>query len=110
MNKWCRILFYTMWSVVGIISAFDLFLALWFLDPNCMEALKDQEKNPLVIKLIELSGDMSLFTICKVLGTLVSLFVVLKIFTHNRKWGLSIVSGIFIFQVCLLYYLLFGAG
>jgi hypothetical protein len=110
MDKVCRILFYAMWSMIGIISALDLFLALRFLDPACMDTLRSQEKNPIVVKMIELSGDMSFFTICKVFGTLTALFVVRKIFLHNRKWGLSIVSGMFIFQVCLLFYLLFWTG
>ena len=99
-----------MWSVVGAVSALDLFLALWFLDPSHMPTLKVQEKNPVVIKLIELRGDMSYFTVCKILGTLVSLWIVRKNYQKNKKWGLSIVFGMFVFQTCLLYYLLFGTG
>lgn len=102
--------FYIMWSVVGVVSVLDLFLALWFLDPSHMPTLKAQEKNPIVIKLIELSGDMSFFTTCKILGTLASLWIVRKIYQKNKKWGLSVVFGMFIFQTCLLYYLLFGTG
>jgi len=103
-------MFYVMWLLVGAISLIDLFLALWFLDPSHMDFLRTQEKNPIVIKLIELTGDMSFFTVCKVVGTAVSLLIVRKIYLSNRKWGLSIVSGMFIFQACLLYYLLFGTG
>ena len=110
MKKVTSALFYTMWSIVGIISVLDLALALWFLDPSHMADLRTQEKNPVVIKMIELSGDMSFFTVAKILGTLVSLWIVRKIYQRNKKWGLSVVSGMFIFQACLLYYLLFGTG
>ena len=93
-----------MWVIIGLISLLDLILAVALLDPSSLV----QEKNPIVVELVRLTGDFSLFIPCKILGTLASLVIARKIYNINNKWGLSVCSGVCLFQLCLLMYLLFG--
>ena len=105
MNVEKKYLFYYMWWTIGLISLIDLCLALATLDPNDMIALRQTEKNPWVIQMIEYTGDLSLFAILKILGTLVVLFVCKKMYDRNTTSGLAICGGVCLFQLCLLIYL-----
>ena len=105
MNVTRKYLFYYMWWAIGLISLIDLCLALATLDPNDMIALRQTEKNPWVIQMIEYTGDLSLFAILKILGTLVVLFVCKKMYDRNTTSGLAICGGVCLFQLCLLIYL-----
>lgn len=100
--------FHTMWITIALISLIDLILAIWLLDPSRMEYFRAAEQNPMVVKLVELTGDMSLFIFCKIVGTIASVFIGKKVFEHNEKWGLSVAGGVLTFQLWLLYYLLYG--
>ena len=105
MNVTRKYLFYYMWWAIGLISLIDLCLALATLDPNDMIALSQTEKNPWVVQMIEYTGDLSLFAILKILGTLVVLFVCKKMYDRNTTSGLAICGGVCLFQLCLLIYL-----
>ena len=105
MNVTRKYLFYYMWWAIGLISLIDLCLALATFDPNDMIALRQTEKNPWVIQMIEYTGDLSLFAILKILGTLVVLFVCKKMYDRNTTSGLAICGGVCLFQLCLLIYL-----
>ena len=105
MNVTRKYLFYYMWWTIGLISLIDLCLALATFDPNDMIALRQTEKNPWVIQMIEYTGDLSLFAILKILGTLVVLFVCKKMYDRNTTSGLAICGGVCLFQLCLLIYL-----
>jgi len=105
MNVEKKYLFYYMWWTIGLISLIDLCLALATLDPNDMIALRQTEKNPWVVQMIEYTGDLSLFAILKILGTLVVLFVCKKMYDRNTTSGLAICGGVCLFQLCLLIYL-----
>ena len=100
--------FSLMWSIIGMISLVDLFLALWLLDPDHMKEFRLTEKNPVVIELVELTGDMYLFIWCKVSGTILAIFFGKKIFDYSEKWGLTVTGGVLAFQLWLLYYLMYG--
>jgi hypothetical protein len=95
-----------MWWSIGLISLLDLYLALKFLNPDNIGALKQAEKNPLVVQLIEYSGDLSLFAVVKIVGTLAALLVCRQIYGINKIAGLAVCGGVCLFQVCLLIYLL----
>ena len=107
MNVTRKYLFYYMWWAIGLISLIDLCLALATLDPNDMIALRQTEKNPWVIQMIEYTGDLSLFAILKILGTLVVLFVCKKIYDIRKTRGLAVCGGVCLFQLCLLIYLFY---
>ena len=98
-------LFYYMWWAIGLVSLIDLYLALRFLDPHDMDALRQTEKNPWVLQIIEYTGDLSLFTVGKIMGTMVVLFVCKKMYDRNTTSGLAICGGVCFFQLCLLIYL-----
>ena len=98
-------LFYYMWWAIGLVSLIDLYLALRFLDPHDMDALRQTEKNPWVLQIIEYTGDLSLFAIGKIIGTMVVLFVCKKMYDRNTTSGLAICGGVCLFQLCLLIYL-----
>ena len=105
-KKTTDFIFYAMWWTIGLISIFDLVLAVCLLDPSSLSLL--QEKNPIVVELVKLTGDFSLFIPCKLIGTIIALFVTKKIYNTDAKWGMSICAGVCLFQFCLLAYLLFG--
>jgi hypothetical protein len=95
-----------MWWSIGLISLIDLYLALKFLDPEDISSLRQTEENPLVVQLIEYSGDLSLFTVVKIVGTLAALLVCKKMYDINKPIGLAVCGGVCLFQLCLLMYLL----
>ena len=105
MNVTRKYLFYYMWWAIGLISLIDLCLALATFAPNDMIALRQTEKNPWVIQMIEYTGDLSLFAILKILGTLVVLFVCKKMYERTTTSGLLICGGVCLVQLCLLIYL-----
>ena len=101
-----KALFYFMWWTIGLISLLDLYLALKFLNPSDMTSLRTQEKNPLVVKLIEYSGDLTIFAVWKIVGTLAALFICKKLYESKKNMGLMVCSGAFLCQIYLLSYLL----
>lgn len=105
-KKYLTTLFFSMWWSIGFISLIDLYLALKFLNPEDIGALEQAEKNPLVVQLIAYSGDLSLFAVVKIVGTLAALLVCKKIYGINKTVGLAVCGGVCLFQVCLLIYLL----
>ena len=96
-----------MLAVIGIISAFDLVLAVWLLDPSS-SSFATQEKNPIIVQLAKLTGDFSLVIPLKILGTMVSLYITYRIYVKDARKGFVICCGVFFFQLLLLLYLSFG--
>ena len=96
-------MFYSILVATGLISLVDLYLAI-----KWQEYLYAHEKNPIVLKMLEISGDLSIFVVAKVFGTLLALFVMKKIYDRSAKWGFSIGVPIFLCQLSLLYYLFLG--
>ena len=66
--------------LVGLISALALVLAVWLLDPQSSSFVVD-ERNPVIIQIVQLTGDFRLFIPLKIIGTLLSIFVAYKIST-----------------------------
>jgi len=102
------IIFYAMLVAIGLISLFDLYLAITLLDPSNSSAFEATEKNPIVVRMVLITGDFSLFIPLKIIGTVVSMLITKRIYNKNRKWGTSICAGVFVFQLALLAYLAFG--
>lgn len=99
---------YSMLVAIGLISLFDLYLAVTLLDPSNSSGFKATEKNPVIVNIVLLTGDFSIFIPCKIIGTAVSMFITKRIYDKSRKRGTSICVGVFIFQLLLLAYLAFG--
>tara|TARA_Y100000296_G_scaffold85345_1_gene121018 strand:+ start:717 stop:1034 length:318 start_codon:yes stop_codon:yes gene_type:complete len=96
-------MFGTILAVTGLVSLIDLYLAV-----KWGEYLYHYEKNPIVLKMMEISGDLSIFVVAKVVGTLLALFLMKKIYDRSSKWGFSVGVPILLFQLSLLYYLFLG--
>lgn len=99
---------YSMLIMIGLISLLDLYLAITLLDPSNSISFKVLEKNPVIVRIVLLTGDFSIFIPCKIIGTAVSMFIIKRIYNKSRKWGTSICAGVFGFQLLLLGYLAFG--
>ena len=94
-----------MWYIVGLISLLDLYLGVKFLPINNIIHLQNQEKNPIIVMLISMSGDTSLFVVCKIVGTISVLAIIKWMYTLSFKWGISVCFSVFVAQVSLLFYL-----
>ena len=96
------LVFYIMWASVGLISLFDLYLAI-----EHQDTILEQEENPLA-KAIILCCGMATFTVVKIVGTLICMLVVRKAYEKSKKLGWALCAPIFLLQVWLLWYLLFA--
>ena len=99
--------FNTMWYLIGLISALDVYYAIKF-----QKMLLETEKNPAGIFLIEIAnGDVSLFIGCKVAGTVIVLGILQNAFLVCDKqtrfaFKLTFITFcVTLFQIWLLYYL-----
>ena len=99
---------WVMLFIIGIISMIDLALAIYLLDPTSDYAFSMQEKNPMVVWIVRLTGDFSIFVPMKILGTIISLLSAKQLYVADRKRGSIVCSGVCPFQILLLAYLLFG--
>ena len=95
-------LFLTLWFCIGIISLFDLYLAI-----EHQDIIADYEENP-IAKAIIVSGGLAVFSAVKILGTLIAMCFMLKAYQFSSKLGWALTLPIFLFQTWLLWYLLFA--
>jgi hypothetical protein len=95
-------LFLTLWFCIGIISLFDLYLAIEYQD-----IIEDHEENP-IAKAIIVSHGLAVFSVVKILGTLTAMWFMLKAYQFSNKLGWALTLPIFLFQTWLLWYLLFS--
>jgi hypothetical protein len=94
-----RFIFCILWLFIGAVSSYDLYLLIKFRDVLI-------EQNPIGQWLISVdNNDISLFSGCKMLGTIIALGILTIIFSYNKKLGLIITSVISVFQLILLFYL-----
>jgi len=96
--------FLAMWSFVGLVSAYDAWLAVKY-----WETLMQLERNPLCQYFIALGdGDWSIFLRVKTSGTLAVLSVLAGLYRSNRRLALPIAAAVSAFQFGLLLYLTFA--
>jgi hypothetical protein len=95
------IAFPVLWLFIGVISAFDTYLTVRF-----QEHLAENEKNPIGCLLLELSnGEPSLLVGVKFLGSTLVLGIITALYLKNRRLGFLVTSGLALFQLGLLGYL-----
>jgi hypothetical protein len=95
-------LFLFIWLCIGLISLFDLCLAIQHRD-----IIHEVEENP-IAKAIIVSGGLAVFSAVKILGTLIAMCFMLKAYQFSNKLGWALTLPIFLFQIWLLWYLLFS--
>jgi hypothetical protein len=95
-------LFRFMWLSIGIISLVDLCLAIEHRD-----VIREIEQNP-IAKAIIVSSGLAVFSVVKILGTLFAMWFMLKAYCLSNKLGWALTLPIFLFQIWLLWYLLFS--
>ena len=95
-------LFWRIWFSIGLISLFDLCLAIEHRD-----VIHEIEQNP-VAKAIIVSYGLAVFSVVKILGTLTAMWFMLKAYRFSNKLGWALTLPIFLFQIWLLWYLLFS--
>ena len=87
--------------VIGIISAIDLY---WIGKTRCV--IQEHEENPLGTYLIGLDGgDVSLFMAVKFAGTMLALYILLRLKRAKFRHTILITSLIALGQIALLIYL-----
>ena len=94
--------------IICLISAIDLFLAVTLIDPSNEFSLRLTEQNPVIVKMVLMTGDWSIVIPCKIFGTLLSVLTIVMIYRKNKRKGFFVCLGVFMFQVLLLLYLVFG--
>ena len=96
------IVFSTMWLIIGMISSYDLYLAVAH-----REELEQLELNPIGLWLIDLGdGDLSLFMGIKMAGTVTVLGILVLMYAGYKKLAWICCSTVAFLQVWLLVYLL----
>lgn len=105
MQKKGSIIFFSIqWLIIGFISAFDSYCSIKYRD-----FLYEFEQNPIGRYLIELdNGDVSLFIMIKIMGTILTLGILILLFLYNSKIGQISCFGVCTFQLFLLIYLCFA--
>tara|TARA_R110000824_G_scaffold395873_1_gene596917 strand:+ start:9521 stop:10030 length:510 start_codon:yes stop_codon:yes gene_type:complete len=90
-----------LWFSIGLISAVDIYWSIVLQD-----VLVETELNPLGKILIERDGgSVALFMFCKVVGLIVVLGLLIILYHYKKRIAWLSISGVFIFQVWLLWYL-----
>ena len=103
IGSWCglKIGFLAMWLFVGLVSAYDAWLAIKYWD-----YMMEMERNPLCQYLILVGdGDSTLFLRAKTSGTLAVLSVLVALYRNNRRLALPVAGAVSLFQFGLLLYL-----
>lgn len=90
-----------LWSFIAIVSAIDSYLCVRY-----AESLVSMEQNPVCQWLLAVDGVPILIAL-KFLGTSIGLGI---LFALRRHWtGMSVISGVSLFQALLLLYLCVSA-
>jgi len=85
-------------------SAYDTF---WLVKNRSV--IHSIEENPIGVWLINLdNGDISIFVGAKFAGTILSLGALSLLYVVKRKWAWVCILSVFIAQVFVLYYVMFG--
>ena len=93
--------FFLMWLFVGLVSAYDAWLAVKYWD-----SIVEMERNPICAYFISLgNGDSGLFLRAKTSGTLTVLSVLAGLYRNNRRLALPVAGAVSGFQLGLLLYL-----
>jgi hypothetical protein len=96
-----NVAFYAQWLFVIFVSVFDSLLTI-----ELEEQMMVSELNPVGRALLYLdSGDVGYLIAVKGLGTILAASIVLVLFWRRPKWGLTVVSGLALFQLGLLLFL-----
>jgi len=98
------VLFRLVWLFIIAVSMYDAYLVLQLRD-----VIHTTERNPLGLALLELAGgDVWLFLLVKVAGTIVACTLLLILFKVDWKLGLAIASIMAVLQFALLLFLQFA--
>ena len=90
-----------LWLSIGLVSAVDIYWSIVLQD-----VLIETELNPLGKLLIEHDeGSVALFMFFKVVGLVVVLGSLIILYCHKKRIAWLSISGVFAFQIWLLWYL-----
>lgn len=99
IRSWPR--FFVLWQVIGVISAYDAFLAMKYRDE-----LPYIESNFIGQLLLLVNGDdPAVFLGVKFLGTIMVLGILANLYHTRPRWAMSVAYGVAGFQVGLWAYL-----
>jgi hypothetical protein len=102
MSKIQNSFFWFVFIAILSIGAVDLYLIIRF-----QQVIINEEKNPIGVWLIEMdNGSIALFSAAKMFGTCLSLMIWKKIFLSNAVKGFIVGSALLVFQLFLLYYII----
>jgi len=100
-SRFSTILFSIQWFIIGLVSAIDCYWSI-----KLQESLLVNEQNPIGVYLIKLdNGDIALFMMWKIIGTIVTLGLLIVLYKYNSKIAQLSCFGVCIFQILLLIYL-----
>lgn len=93
--------FFVLWLVIGVVSAYDAFLAMKYrIDLPLME------QNLIGRALLELDGDgPAMFLGVKFVGTITVLGVLANLYHVRPQWAMTVAYGVSAFQIGLVMYL-----
>jgi len=93
--------FLSMWLFVGLVSAYDAWLAVKYWD-----SLDQMERNPACQYFIDLApDDSSIFLRVKTSGTLAVLSVLASLYRNRPRLAMPVTAAVSVFQFGLLLYL-----
>lgn len=100
------IIFICQWLTIGVISAIDCYWSIILSD-----SLIETEQNPIGLWLIQFGdGNIALFMMCKIIGTILSLGILVLLYHFRPKLAHCSCFGVCVFQILLLIYLYFGSA
>lgn len=96
-----HILFCFQWLTIGLISAYDLYLALKY-----RNFMYEGELNPVSREIMALDNwDLSVFAGFKMAGTILALGILALAYNLKIKIAQPVIWALFIFQIILLFIL-----
>jgi len=99
-----KIIFDILCWIILLVGAIDTY----WLSKN-RDSIMEFEKNPVGRYLISLDdGDVSLFILCKFIGTFTVIYFLQKLFVKKKDSALAIALALALFQIFLLAYLYCG--
>lgn len=102
IQNWPR--FFILWQVIGIVSAYDAFLAMKY-----REELPYIESNFIGQLLLIINGDdPAVFLGVKFVGTVMVLGILANLYHTRPQWAMAVAYGVAAFQVGLCFYLNFA--
>ena len=87
--------------VIVLVSSIDIY----WLSRN-RDLIHEYERNPIGQYLLDLDrGDVSLFILCKTLGTYIVIVILYILFHYHKKYAIASTIILVIIQIILLFYL-----